>query len=275
MVALLSFHYRPGDNALHRSSASLKLLMYLVANIELVFLSAPAAAVLIGIQLVVLRVLHVKLAVLAKELRALGWILLLTYISKAHLSGGERFVLGLPEPFSPISFSWNKTGALSTLGLALKLSSAVASTQILLSSTTLAELQKGIYGLLRPFGVNFAWKSSSMLRIMLSSLTYFLDRSKQADQTLKVRGLIPKKQPVTYLRAMSSSMLNTLDELGTSYAKALIIRGWSDEPMSKDDMSLSCASIEEKTERLRANRHVILWSTIALILPQTLFFLLP
>ena len=224
---VLSFHYRHGNGLLHRCNPSLKFILYLAVN--LLFSFSPNS-MLIGLFILLFLfalVINSKILLVAKELRAFFWVFFISYVSRAHLSGGEQIALFPWISQSQLKISWNPAGAVETGFFILQVSAAIITTDLLMFSTPIGALQSGIYSCFAPLHPKFAWKLSTMLRLMLSSIPILMEAATFAKQRLKLRGLIPRKMPLPYLRGMVTAILHTVNSLSGAYVQALLARGWN------------------------------------------------
>lgn len=227
MAQNLSFHYQGGTSILHNASASVKFIVYICLN--LFFSTAGFAGMLLNLSamIVVSLLVGTRLLRVMKELRAFIWIFLISYISRAHLA--EGIPLELSVLTYDFTLNWNSEGAQETLRLILHISNSIISTHLLMSTTRLSRLQDGIYRLIRPLHARFAWTVSTMLRVMLGAIPRLLDAARDSGQRIRLRGLLIRKHPLRYLKAMGVLMLQHMGNLSTGYSRSLMLRGWKED----------------------------------------------
>jgi energy-coupling factor transporter transmembrane protein EcfT len=226
MAQILTFHYQPGSSLLHRSDPRVKFILYLAWNISLGSLGLQESLAISLLLVGLMGALGIPILRLMGELRALIWIFLITWLSRAHLSGGVTIAI-LQEvlPFA-LNIPWNSQGALLSLRFMVQIAAALASTHILMATTALPELQEGLYRLLRLVHRGFAWRLSTMIRIMLSAIPGLMDAAAQGRSSLKMRALNARRQPILYIKGMGTIMLKAVRRLAGGYAEALTIRAW-------------------------------------------------
>lgn len=232
----LTFHYRlPGHRAqgraqprpglLHRCNPAVKFLSYLVLSILLSISSGSTVLILFILLFCSAIAVNSDVFAFFRQLRAFLWIFIISYLSRAHLSGGEIITL-FPRSLS-LSLSWNAPGALAAGFFMLRVMSVLIVTDLLMFSTTAGDLQQGIYFLFSFVHRNAAWRLSIMLRLMLSSIPILMDSAEVSRQALRARGLRQRRRPLAYLRGIGLVIIRVLDRLHRSYARALLARGWN------------------------------------------------
>ena len=221
---VLSFHYHQGRGLLHRCRPDCKFMAYLFLNILVTLSSGTILIALFCLLLVFALVNRPGILSVAKELRAFFWIFLISYVSRAHLSAGE-VVTVLPETLA-LRVSWNAPGAVIAGFFVLRVLAAIIATDLLMFSTKISDLQSGIHFLCARIHIGFAWRFSTMLRLMLGSIPILMDYSALARQRLRLRGLPLRRKPLIWLRGMGTAMLRAVGRLSTAYSQALLARGW-------------------------------------------------
>ncbi len=228
MASVLIFHHQPGNSLLHRSDPRMKFLLYLGWNLYLSFLPLIPAIVMFTVSFTAFLALRNPLPRFLREIRGFFWIFLITWISRAHLSGGRTVRLAMDMlPGRSLLLSWNPDGAAEALAFIVQLAAALVSTHVLMRSTSLSELQDGIFRSLRPLNREFAWKLATMIRIMLSAVPVLMDAASDADRAIRMRAATPKRHPIRYAKGISLALLAGVNRLSGAYTRALLMRAWA------------------------------------------------
>jgi energy-coupling factor transporter transmembrane protein EcfT len=225
VAQILTFHYRPGSSILHRSDPRLKFLIYLAWNLSLAASGLGAAAAGLGFLLLAGILLGLPMLRIARELRSFIWIFIISWISRVHLSGAA-ILHPLPGFLPAFGIPYDAAGAREALRFMAQFSAALFSTHVLMSTTALSDLQEGLFRLIRPVNRKFAWRISTMIRIMLTAIPQLLDSGSRTADALKMKSVVARRHPLRYLRGMGISLLRSVDRLAGGYSASLLIRGW-------------------------------------------------
>ncbi len=212
-------------NFLHGCNPSLKFILYICMSISLTLSSGTALITLFLLVFCSALMGGVKIGQIARQLQSFFWIFLISYLSRAHVNGGEVFILFPSSMAFPLS--WNADGARAAAFFVLRICGVIILTNMLMLSTGAGELQRGIYSLLAFAHRGLAWRISIMLRIMLVSIPILKDTAAASRKRLRMRGLIARKHPLAWLRGSSLAMLRAVDRLSSAWPRALLVRAWT------------------------------------------------
>jgi energy-coupling factor transporter transmembrane protein EcfT len=216
------FGYRPGASLAHRLDVRFKLLFLIV--ISLVTLNGRPAglAVLTVLALTAVCLARLPLAAAAREMKILGWLLLLVFVARALSTPGEPV-------FEILSLAPTLPGLLDGLLICWRLVLVVLFGFVLIATSRSTDLKAAVIWALKPFPSLPGPRLGTMMGLVVRFIPMIMEQARETTDAQKARCVDNRRNPIYRLVKLVVPLVRRIFEDADKLTLAMEARCYSDD----------------------------------------------
>lgn len=223
MAGRLTFHFFPGDSALHRWDARCKFFGLLLLAIGLLYMNEAGLVFFSALFAAALATSRIPVRAVAGDLKIWGYFLAVLFLFQV-ISFRDPNLPGAP-PWWPSGYGNVFFALMSVWRLGLVLCYAMLFSMV----TRPRDLQEAVMWLLRPFPFLPARRIGLMVSLMLRFLPLILDQSEEVNLASRARLGNRRKNPVLRMKYFVLPLFRRSLKRADDLALALAARGYRDD----------------------------------------------
>ncbi len=224
MAVLSVTAYRPGRSTFHHMDARFKLISLVIVSLTCLKSDAYGLILLTTFAAVALMAASVSVTVLLRELKWMGFLLLLIILSRSAFNDGPVLIT---VPLVPLTLS--PTGALQGGLIAWRLVIIVIGGVLLTTSTRSAEISAAVAWFLAPVPLVNGRRLGTMMGLILRFIPEIIRQAGRTGDALKARGIECRVNPVRRMVYTAIPLLRNIAVTGDNLAMAMEARGYTDD----------------------------------------------